>query len=200
MKHDTVLFQNTNDIFRLPPNPRRISYEIPHWHLTSRFIGIAKRSLTHVSVPAQLSTQLQCALQHYNIAVMHTSRMYKGLDSSVGVQLQRNVGVERSSTAVPGDYVDRMATQNLVPFWTNSILLFGFSPVSCGQSRVRRIFSRMDVGFDTKCRSLMWSDSNLIRLETWRYTIIWWSAVRWRSYRGLGQWLLESCILTHLVH
>ena len=89
---------------------------------------------------------------------MHTSRIYEDLDRGVGVQLHCNVGVERSRTALPGDSVDRMATQNLIPLLNQlrpaAIMLFGFTLVPCGQSRVqRRTFSRIDVGFDPKYRS-----------------------------------------------
>ena len=76
----------------------------------------------------------------------------------MGVQLHRNVGVERSRTVLPGDSVDRTATQNHTPLLNQlhpaAIVLFGFTLVPCGQSRVRRrTFSRIDVGFDPKYRS-----------------------------------------------
>jgi hypothetical protein len=63
----------------------------------------------------------------------------------------------RGRTAVPGDYVDRMATQNLVPLLNEhhptAITLFSFTLVSCRQSRVqKRIFSGLCVGFDPKYR------------------------------------------------
>jgi hypothetical protein len=73
----------------------------------------------------------------------------------VGVQLLRNVGVKGSGTAIPGDYTDRMATQNLIPLLNEhrptAITLFIFTLVLCWQSRdQKRIFSAIDVVFDTK--------------------------------------------------